>query len=273
LARPEIGFGRRGLEIGLRIVFAQQRHEVLQVARAHPMRDEPAPVLGVANAGRVVRPFGRMTAGEPPKRHPPTDPVHQILLGVLRHRLVDRQRDVLPLAAALAVNESGDDAGRHLLAGNVIGVPDLRCDRRRVVFEIGVGVVAAIHHRPAEREMDQVRALEILPRPVIAKRRHARRHQCRKLRVERRVVEAERLVQRAATGVEQDVGAAEQPEHLLAARRRQEVEHDRFLIAVVVPEEQRAFEPGLVAEKRPDPPRRIALRRLDLDHFRAEPSQ
>ena len=36
LPRPQIGFGRRRLEIGLRVVFAEQRHEVLQVARPMP---------------------------------------------------------------------------------------------------------------------------------------------------------------------------------------------------------------------------------------------
>ncbi len=237
------------------------------------MGDEPAPVLGVADARAVVRAFRRMAAGQPPQRHPPTDPVHQVLLGVLRHRLVDRDRHVLALATALAMDQRGDDPGRHLLAGDVIGVPDLRRDRRRVVFEIGVGVVAAIHHRPAQGEVDEVRALEVLPRPVIAERRHARGDELREARVERHVVEPQHLVERAAARVQQDVGAAEQAEHLLAPRRRLEVEHDRFLVAVVVPEEQRAFQARLVFEERADPPCRVALGRLDLDHLGAEPGE
>ena len=147
LTRPQIGIRRGRLQIGLGAVFRQQRHEVLQVARAHAVGDEPAPVLRVTNARRVVGKFGGMPVGQPPQRHPPHHPIHDVLLGVLRHRLVDRHRDVLPLAAALAMDQRGDDPGRQLLAGDVIGVPDLRRDRRRVVFEVRVGIVAAIHHR------------------------------------------------------------------------------------------------------------------------------
>ncbi len=164
--------------------------------------------------------LGGVAAGQPPQRHPPADPVHQILLGVFRYRLVDRERDVLPLAAALAVDQRGDDPGCQLLAGDVIGVPDLRRDRRRVVFEIRIGIVAAIHHRPAQGEVDQVRALEVLPRPVVAKRRHPRGDELRETRVERCVVEPEHLVERAAAGVEQDVGAAEQAAAYVPGRPR-----------------------------------------------------
>ncbi len=212
LPRPQIGFRGRRLEIGLRVVFAEQRHEVFQVARPHAVRDEPAPVLGVADARAVVGELAGVTAGHAPQRNPPTHPVHQILLRVFRRRLMDGERQILPLAGAGAVDQRGDDAGRELLAGDVVGVPDLRRDRRRVVFEIRVRVVAAIHHHAAEREMNQVRCLEIGPGPVVAKRCHARRHQLREACIERGAVEAERGIERAAARVEQDVGAAEQPQ-------------------------------------------------------------
>ena len=277
LTRPQIGIRRRRLQIGLGAVFRQQRHQILQVARAHAMGDEPAPVLRMTNARRVVGKFGGMPVGQPPQRHPPHDPIHDVLLGVLRYRLVDRHRDILPLAAALAMDQRGDDAGRQLLAGDVIGMPDLRRDRRRVVFEVGVGIVAAIHHDPAECQMDQVGALQVLPRPVIAKRGHPRGHQRRETRVERGAIQAQGFVERAATRIEQDVGAAEQAQQVLARRgvpwRLAQVEHHRLLVAVVVPEEQRAFETGLVFEERPDPPCGIALGRFDLDDFGAEPGQ
>jgi len=73
-------------------------------------------------------------------------------------------------------------------------MPDLRRDRRRVVFEVRIGVVAAIHHDAAERQVDQVRALEVPPRPIVAKWRHPRRHQLRKPGTERGAAEPERLV-------------------------------------------------------------------------------
>ena len=61
-------------------------------------------------------------------------------------------------------------------------------------------------------------------------------------------VEAQHLVERTAARIEQNVGATEQAQHVLLARRGLQVEHDRFLVAVVVPEEQRAFQSGLVLE-------------------------
>ena len=202
LTRAQIGIRRRRLQIGLGAVFRQQRHEVLQVARAHTMGDEPAPVLRVANARRMIGKFGGVPVGQPPQRHPPHHPVHDVLLGVLRHRLVDRHRDILTFAAALAMDQRGDDPGSQLLAGDVISMPDLRRDRRRIVFEVWVGVVTAIHHDAAEREVDQVGAFEVHPRPVIPERRHPCGHQLREADVEGGAIETQRLVQRAAAGVE-----------------------------------------------------------------------
>src|SRR6202171_2617428 len=90
--------------------------------------------------GLWLGPSEAWRAGRRQQGYPSAAPVHQILLGVLRHGLMDRERDVLAFAAALAVDQRGDDPRRHLLAGDVIGVPDLRRDRRRVVFEIRIGV-------------------------------------------------------------------------------------------------------------------------------------
>ena len=44
-------------------------------------------------------------------------------------------------------------------------------NRRGAVFEVGIGVVAAIHHDAAEGQMNEVRALEIGARPIIAEGR------------------------------------------------------------------------------------------------------
>ena len=225
----------------------------------------PAAVLGVHDAGRVVRRLQRVAAGQAPQRHAPHDPVHDVEFGVLRHRLMHRDRNVLALAVAVAGDQGGDDAGGELLAGDVVGVPDLRRDRRRVVFQVRIGIVAAIHHDAAQREMDQVGALEVRPWPVIAERRHPGGDQFGKARVQRGAVETERGVQRAAGGIEQDVGAFQQAQQLV--RLRLDVQHDRFLVAVVVPEEQRAFRARLVVQERADAAGGVALGRLDLDHL------
>ena len=84
----------------------QQRHQVLQVARAHAVRDEPAPILGMHDAGRMVWRLHRMPAGQPPQRHAPHHPVHDVEFGIFRHRLMHRHRNVLALPGAMAVRSA-----------------------------------------------------------------------------------------------------------------------------------------------------------------------
>ena len=87
------------------------------------------------------------------------------------------------------------------------------------------------------------------------------------------MVEPHHFVERAAARVEQDVGAAEKVQQMLARGRLPQIQHNRFLVPVVVPEEQRAFETRLVFEKRADPPRGVAFRRFDLHHLGAQAGQ
>ena len=82
---------------------------------------------------------------------------------------MDRHRHVLPFAAAVAVDQCGDDAGRHLLAGDVVGVPDLGSNGRQVVVAARFGVVPAVHHRPTEGEVDEIGSAVVGPRPGVAK--------------------------------------------------------------------------------------------------------
>src|SRR5207244_1314269 len=66
-------------------------------------------------------------------------------------------------------------------------------------------------------------------------------------------------------------GAGEELQEVLAAGLLAQIEHDRFFVAVVIPEEERALEPRLVIEIRADPPRRIAFGWLDLGDLRTAP--
>ena len=127
-----------------------------------------------------------------------------------------RDRNVLALAGAMTGDQGGDDAGGKLLAGDMVGVPDLRRDRRRVVLQIRIGIVTAIHHHPAKRQVDQVGGLEVRPRPVVAERRHAGSDQLRKPGVQRSPIQPERGVQRAAGRIQQDIGAFQQSQQRLS---------------------------------------------------------
>src|SRR5438270_511876 len=74
-------------------------------------------------------------------------------------------------------------------------------------------------------------------------------------------------------GFEEDVGGGDELAGEVQAIGGGEVEGDAALPLVVVPEVERALRAGLVLIERPDPPRRAAARRLDLDHFGAEPGE
>ena len=74
-------------------------------------------------------------------------------------------------------------------------------------------------------------------------------------------------------GLEQDVGARDERAEALAILLLLEIEHERLLAAVVVPEEERALGVFLVLVERPDAARRVAAGRLDLDDLGAEAGQ
>ena len=102
------------------------------------------------------RVLDRVAAGLAEQRRTPHDPGHHVEFGVLRHRFVDRDAEVLAFARVQPMDQPGDDADDHLVAGNVIGVPKLRRDRRGIVMLRGVRIVAAIHHDAAQCQVHQV---------------------------------------------------------------------------------------------------------------------
>ena len=236
------------------------------------MTQRPSLVCAIDGFG-VMR-LARVTAGLAQHERAPHHPRHQIDLGGFRHRLVHRARDELALARAEAIEQRGDDRERELLAGDVDrratsaarSAADRTCRR--------VGIVAAVHHHAAEREMHQVRALEVGPRTVIAERRtRARRSAPGTARDQRRSRQPDLVELAARRRLEQDVGARDERAEALAIFRPLQVEHDRALAAVVVPEEQRALGIRAVLVERADAARGAAAGRLDLDDLGAEARQ
>ena len=198
-------------------------------------------------------------------------PTHQIQLGILRHRLVHRDRDV---------------PGPHRCGCGAAGRPRCRppsaprrcCRRARAGGRSAAGRIPATapgrsrqqHHHAAQRQVHQVRPLPPRPRPGVAERRDAGADQAREALAHRRRVQAQLAAQGAARAVEQHVGAGDQAQRRVPPLRPVQVEHDGALAAVVVPEEQRAFGVRHVAVERPDAARGAPPRRLDLDHLGAQ---
>ena len=152
--------------------------------------------------------------------------------GFFDDRLMHRAGEVLAFAGVQPVQQRGEDADHQLLAGDVVGVPELRRDRRQVVALRRVRIVAAVHHDPAEGEMHQVAALEVPPRPGIAEGRHPGDDQPRMPRPQRRDIEV-------APRGQQDVGPRQQR---LALGALQRAGHGA-LAPVVGPEMQRPLRP------------------------------
>ena len=74
-------------------------------------------------------------------------------------------------------------------------------------------------------------------------------------------------------GLEQDVGARDERTEALLVLLLLEIEDERLLAAVVIPEEERALGAFLVFVERPDLARGVAAGRLDLDDLRAQPRE
>ena len=69
---------------------------------------------------------------------------------------MNRHAQILAFARMQAMDQRGEDAHHHLVAGDVVGMPKLRCDRWQVVMLGRIRIIAAIHHDPAQRQVDQV---------------------------------------------------------------------------------------------------------------------
>ena len=213
-----------------------------------------------------------MPAGLPQERLPRVDPVGMVQLGILGDCLVDRGGQRLPLPGGVAVEERPDDGHDGDLACHVVGVPHLRRYRRGVVGTgYGVGVVAAVHHYPAQREMDEVRRFVLAPRPGVAERRDPHPDQPRVRPLRRLVGDAEPVEVAAWRRLQEDVAARQQIEQPLALRGG--VDGQPALAEVVVPEIQAPIGVGNAAVERTDLPRGVAFGRLQLHYVRTEPGE
>ena len=280
LARLGRRDGNVPLEVGAqRLVHAvcleETRGDRGQLLACDRLDQDPPPVFRVGDRRHRRDDGGSVPAGLPVERDRPHHPAHQVELGALGHRLVHCTGEVLSLAGRASLHERGRDHHRQLLARDVKGLPHLRCDRRKVVLSVRLRVVAAVHHRPAERQMHEIRALPFTPGPRVAERGHPRRDQCRMVSPQRlEPLEAVFRQEAEWRRVEDDVGLPRQLAKGEAVVRGREVERHRSLRTVVVPEEKRPLEVGPVAVEWADRAgQELPPRRLDLDHLGPEPGK
>ena len=169
---------------------------------------------------------------------------------------------MLALAALLGAaqrqrrGERADDAG--VVQRHVAGV-----------LEWLVVDVARGDHRAAHRVEREVGDLVVAVRPVLPEVRHRGQHDARVHLAQRVVAEAEPLHRARREALDHRVRAGDEAEQAVAVLGAFEVEHDAALVGVEEEEDGGALGAGLVLVERGLHPRRIAARRLDLDHVRA----
>ena len=156
IARARVARALGGAKIRRHPITIEERREIGAVSPADAPGHEPATIFRMADARDAGHDLGRMPAGQAIERRPSHDPRHEVEFGVLGDGLMDRARDVLAKPGRPTFDERREDADQKLLARDVIGVPDLRGDRREVVFVGRIWIVAAVHHHAAEREMHEV---------------------------------------------------------------------------------------------------------------------
>ena len=261
----------RWLQVCGHAVALEERDEIGLVPGRDAPGHDPATVLRVGHAGGATDMLRSVAAGLSEHRRAPHDPGHQVDLGALGHRVVDRARDLLPLPTALPVHERCGDAHREVLAGDVKGMPELRRHGWQVVMSRGIGVVPAIHHHPAQGEVHKIAALEVLPRARVPERRQACNDELRPAISHGRPIQAEEAVHATCGRVQQHVSSAEEcDQHLPFPSGRQD---QRALAAVVVPEMQRPLGVGYIADERADATRGRPIGRFDLHHVGPQPCE
>ena len=213
IARAEIAALLGDAQIRRHPVSIEEGREIGAVSRADAPGHEPAAIFCLANTRDAGDILGRMSAGQAIERRSSHNPRHEVEFGVLGDGFMDRTRNVLAKPGCLTFKESGEDADQKLLARYVVGMPDLRGNRREVVFVRRVWIIAAVHHHAAEREMHEVRSLEAAPRTIVAKRRHPRDDERGKAFGERLGRKAELLIESAAARIQEDVGSRQQSQH------------------------------------------------------------
>ena len=191
-------------------------------------------------------------------------PVRQVALGIHADRLVDAEGQLLPLACPQPVRESAEQRDHAHLAGDVVGMPHLRRDGRRIVAAGRIGVVTAVHHDAAQRQMNEIAAFEIGPRAGIPERADPQIDQSRIGRSQSFEGEVSVCKIPPRTRIQHDVGCGREPQERLLPVGLVEIDDDAALAEVVVPEMQALLRRRHIPAERPDSPRRFAFRRLDL---------
>src|SRR5262249_32981827 len=98
------------------------------------------------------------------------DPVGYVDLGTHTHRLVNRHINHLTRVCRFSANQRADGSDERLVASDMVSVPHLWCDRRRVVGPLLFRIIAAAHHLPTESEMHEVICLVVPPRATATER-------------------------------------------------------------------------------------------------------
>ncbi len=243
----------------------QQPGVALVVVHVHGQAHHPAPVAAAEQLRARVLAGVAVPPGVPPHVLPaelPEDGAHLVGVG---QRVVRGHVDQLARPRLQPPDQRGDDADGGQHSGNVAGLAARGGDRHRP-GPAGLVAVAGHRHHPAQRELHQVAGGEPGPRPVRPERGDPGEHQPRVRLPEVVPVQPGRRQHPGAEAVDDHVGRTHQPPRGRPVVRFRQVQHDRALGQVVVPEVQARVRAWLITGERGHAPGGRAGRRLDLDH-------
>ena len=248
--------------------------EVDQRLRAPPrQRHHPAPVLGRTNHRQRRHLLHRMAASLPVEPSSPVDPAHQVKLSILRYCIMHSAMQRLHSPRPLPINQRPNRVDADHLPRDLVRLPHLRSNRRRVIRAVWLRVIAAVHHRPTQRQMHEVGAAIVSPRPVVAERSQPGDNQIRRASAQRVIIQPQPFPLAARRRIKQHIRRRQQIDQPPPIISTLQIEHHRPLPQRVMPPEQGPLRSRLIPVERPNPTRRAPLRRLNLDHLSPKPGK
>ena len=167
----------------------------------------------------------------------------------------------------MPINQRPNRVDADHLPRDLVRLPHLRSNRRRVIRAVWLRVIAAVHHRPTQRQMHEVGAAIIGPRPVVAERSHPRDDQIRRASAQRVVIQPQPFPLAARRRIKQHIRRRQQIDQPPPIISTLQIEHHRPLPQRVMPPEQGPLRSRRILEKRTNRPSRATLRRLNLDRL------
>ena len=204
-----------------------------------------------------------MAAGLPPHYLACVDVASHGRFGGQGAGLVHRGVDVLPLARDRPIQQGRSSGHHRKVAPHVPGLPAAGSDGRRV--RLLLLRVPAARHLTARRQVEQVAGRVVLPRPILTKGGQRAHYQTGIVLLQVIVAQTQGGHVAGLERLQHHVGLGRQTPEQPATVLGLQGQGYAALGCVVMPEGEAPVPVGHILEERPNRPRLLASRRLNLD--------